>query len=148
MSVTRIRSKLHFFFCRKRMHLKTCLCIAFYISRQCDTAQSLLSDGRTAIDHISTARRAHTPARCCSGQQMGQTDGRTPYHYIHPAAYYASSVNKSIGPISDLGYRHQLPTSQLDLHCILRLATSFMNRRQSFFCRRGEHGTGCRQSQN
>jgi len=31
---------------------------------------------------------------------MGQTDGRTPYRYTNPAAYYASSVNKYGGPLT------------------------------------------------
>jgi len=44
---------------------------------------------------ISTGRRAHgskPAAAACGGQMMGQTDGRTLYRYIDPAAYYASSV--------------------------------------------------------
>jgi len=31
--------------------------------------------------------------RCKRGQTDRRTDGRTPYRYIDPAAYYASSVN-------------------------------------------------------
>jgi len=43
---------------------------------------------------ISPACQAHSikPTTCCCWQ-MGRKDGRTPYSYIDPAAYYASSVN-------------------------------------------------------
>ena len=46
---------------------------------------------------ISPACQAHSSkpaACCCSGRQLGQTDGRTPYPYIDPATYHVSSVNK------------------------------------------------------
>jgi len=35
------------------------------------------------------------PQQQCGGPMLRQTDGRTPYRYIVPAAYYATSVNNA-----------------------------------------------------
>ena len=47
-----------------------------------------------SIFPASEAPSSEPAALCCSGREMGQTDGRTPDHYVDsPPQYYASSVN-------------------------------------------------------
>jgi len=49
----------------------------------------------TSIDISCPGLLAVPAVRCCSGRWLRETDGRTSYRYIHPAAYYASSVNEN-----------------------------------------------------
>ena len=88
------------------------VCVQLLTSADNVTLLAFAADRRAAVDmdrkavapaadapcsnrSISPARGAHSSkpaAHCCSGRQMKQTDGRTPYRYRDPAAYYASDV--------------------------------------------------------
>ena len=60
-------------------------------------SQLLLSAGRAAIDRhlLPTGPTAANPPHAAAAvdRWVRQTDGRTPYRYIDPAAYYAGSAN-------------------------------------------------------
>ena len=68
-------------------------------------APLLLGAGHAAVDRylLTAASTAANPPHAAAAvnvsswdrQVVGQTDRRTPYRYIDPAAYYAISINKS-----------------------------------------------------
>jgi len=79
--------------------------LAFAAVRRAAVAPLLLDAGRAAIDrYIGPARptAANPPQRHAADSMQSiaetdrRTDRRTPYRYIDPAAYYASSVDKNI----------------------------------------------------
>jgi len=79
-------------------HLKQKQVCLFSLQRQLKTWHLLLSAGRAAIDRYllaagSTAANPPHAAAAVGRWTDWQTDGCTPYRYINPAAYYASSVN-------------------------------------------------------
>ena len=67
--------------------------LAFAATRRtaADMDRKTVSPAADAID-IACLRG---PQQQCGGPMLGQTDGRTPYRYIVPAAYYATSVNNA-----------------------------------------------------